>query len=74
MTDRELFFAAKRLANDEIFNMAADKVQSAVLKDLLTAATPEDRESKFQEYDALRRVRELLKKLALEAEKPDAQK
>ena len=74
MTDRELFFAAKRLANDETFNTAADKVQSALLKGLLTAATPEDRESKFQEYDALRRVRELLKKLALEAEKPDAQK
>ena len=74
MDEREFLYAAKRLANDDTFNMAADRVQSAVLKDLLTAATPADRESKFQEYDALRRVRELLKKLALQAENLDAQK
>ena len=65
---------AKRLAGDETFNAAAELVQSALLKDLLTAATPADRESKFQEYDALRRVREVLKKLAFEAESLDAQK
>ena len=61
--------AAKRLVNDETFNQAADAISAQLIKDLLTAATQEDRESKFKEYHALNRVRESLKKLALEADK-----
>lgn len=70
MTDgRNLHISAKRLVSDETFNQAADSVSAVLIKALLTAATPEDRESKFQEYHALNRVRETLKKLAIEADK-----
>jgi hypothetical protein len=74
MNERDFFFAAKRLVNDETFNSAADMIQTVQLKALLTATTPEDRESRFQEYDALKRVREFLKKQAVEADKLEAAK
>lgn len=71
--NRDLCFSAKRLTNDETFTQAMDLVSAALLKQLLTAKTPEDRESKFQEYDALRRTRDFLGKLAHEAERTAAE-
>lgn len=67
--DKRLAHAAKTLANNDTFNEATDIVLGLFVKDLLAAKTPEDRERKFQEYEALRRVREVLGKLALEADK-----
>lgn len=73
MTTREQAFAAKRLVNDETFTSAIDVIQARVNKDLLNAKTPEDREQKFQEYSAIRRVVNDLKKQALETKKFQAE-
>lgn len=66
MITREQAFAAKRLVDDETFTQAIGVVQARANKDLLTAKTPEEREQKFQEYDALRRVVSFLEKQAHE--------
>lgn len=62
-------FAAKNVTKDEIVNQAIDAVSAALVQRILTAKTPEDRESKFQEWDAHNRVWDFLRKLALQADK-----
>lgn len=67
MDKKQLAYAAKNLTKDETFNQSADILLGALVQSLLAAKTPEDRERKFQEYEALKRVRDFLGKLALEA-------
>ena len=73
MTDRAEAYAAKRLVSDETFQDAVSKQLASLNKQLLTAKTPEDREKKFQEYDGLRRVKNILEKQALETRRFEPQ-
>lgn len=69
MDSKQLAFAAKNLAKDETIIQGVEIVSAALVQSLLKAKTPEEREQKFQEYEALKRVWDFLKKLALEADK-----
>ena len=68
MTDKGLQHAARVLVASETYREATDKVIANAVDRLLNAKTPEERETKWQEYAALKRVREFL---AIEAQKAD---
>jgi len=48
--------AADRLLKDETFISAVASIKADMTRELLIAATPEDRESKWQEHHGLIRV------------------
>lgn len=56
MTEREFQFAAKRLMDSETFKEAHDRVRGGLVDRLLKATTPEDREERWRDIDALERV------------------
>lgn len=66
---KDFQFAAKRLVNDETAKGARDVILGVLVKQLLSATTPEDREQKFQEYKSLERIWGFLEKQAVEADK-----
>lgn len=66
MSDREFEFAAKRLTDNETFKEAHDKCRARLVDRLLKAKTPEERDEKWREIDALERVWTLL---AIEGQK-----
>jgi hypothetical protein len=63
-------FACKRLANDETYRDATERVMAAAVARLLNARTPEEREERWHEHAALKRLREFI---AIEAQKADQQ-
>ena len=69
MTTREEAFAAKRLIEDDTFKAACSKLEARLIKNLLAATTPEDRESKYQEISGLKRLVNDLELTARDAQK-----
>ncbi len=68
MTEREFQFAARTLVNSETYKEAHGKVREQLVNRLLKAKTPEEREEKWRDIDALERVWTLL---AIEGQKAD---
>ena len=60
MTEREFQFAAKRLVDSDTFKEAHDRARAHLVDRLLSATTPEDREERWRDIDALKRVWTLL--------------
>jgi|LGOV01.1.fsa_nt_gb hypothetical protein len=61
MTDNlQRTHAANNTLNDETFMGALTFTQEAIIKELLKAKTPEERENKWQEYHALERAKNRL--------------
>ena len=56
MTDREFMFAAKTLTNSETYKEAHDRFKAHLVDRLLKAKTPEERDEKWRDIDALERV------------------
>lgn len=48
--------AAMQIIKDETIMASFEAVQKTLVKELLNATTPEDREAKFQEHQGVRRV------------------
>lgn len=72
MTPRERAHKARQLLNDDAFVAALEDVQAAVQRELFHAATPEDREAKFQEWRAVERARKRLASWSSEVERHEA--
>ncbi len=68
MNDREFQFAARTLVGSETYKEAHAKARGNLVERLLKAKTPEEREEKWRDIDALERVWTLL---AIEGQKAD---
>lgn len=53
---------AQAALNDEIVQLAFTETLARINRQLLNAATPEDREARWQEYHGLKRAWNVLKK------------
>jgi hypothetical protein len=66
LTEREFQFAARTLVASETYKEAHGKAREHLVDRLLKAKTPEEREEKWRDIDALERVWTLL---AIEGQK-----
>ena len=61
MTDKtQRAHAANNMLNSEVFTDALTDVQDSIIKKLLAAKTPEDREQHYQEWSGLNKAKNKL--------------